>query len=106
MFPLVAMNIYQELSLRRVTWNQLKSENTDILYRLKEPVQIVCKKACSVKEQAWIQHFDIFVKNIFNPFHGTGVFLYFPKYIRKPEAAWCFHVALKEASPIKWVRII
>ena len=106
MFPLVAMNIYQELSLRRVTWNQLKSENTDILYRLKEQVQIVCKKACSVKEQAWIQHFDIFVKIIFNPFHGTGVFLFFPKYIRKLEVAWCFQGALTGTSAIKWVRII
>ena len=26
---------------------------------------------------------DIFVKNIFNPFHGTGLFLYSLKYMRK-----------------------
>ena len=30
---------------------------------------------------------DIFVKNIFNPFPGTGLFLYFLKYIRKPEVS-------------------
>ena len=46
----------------------------------------------------------IFVKNIFNPFRGTGVFLYFLKYIRKPEVAWCFQGALKETSTIKWVK--
>ena len=28
---------------------------------------------------------DIFVKSIFNPFRGTGVFLNFVKYIRKSE---------------------
>ena len=54
---------------------------------LKEPVQIDCKKACSVKDKHEYQHFDVFVKHNFNPFHGTGVFLYFLKYIRKPEIA-------------------
>ena len=30
---------------------------------------------------------DIFVKNIFKSFHGTGFFLYSLKYIRKPEVS-------------------
>ena len=47
---------------------------------------------------------DIFVKNIFNPFPGTSLFLYFLKYMRKPEVAWCFQGALKESSVIKWVK--
>ena len=47
---------------------------------------------------------DICVKNIFNPFPGTGLFLYFLKYIRKPEVFWCFQGALKESSAIKWVK--
>ena len=44
-----------------------------------------------------------FVKNIFNPFHGTSLFLYSLKYIRKPEVLWCFQGALKETSAMKWV---
>ena len=44
---------------------------------------------------------DIFVRNIFNPFHGTGLFLYSP---RKAEVSWCFHRALKETSVMKWVK--
>ena len=36
------------------------------------------------------QHFDRLIKSIFNPFHGTGVFLYFQKYIRKPEVPGSF----------------
>ena len=47
------MNIYQKQLLREVPWNQPKSENIKILYRpsaLKEPVQINCKKACSIME--------------------------------------------------------
>ena len=47
---------------------------------------------------------DIFVKNIFNPFHGTSAFLFCLKYIRKPEFAWCFQGALKETSPMRWVK--
>ena len=54
---------------------------------LKEPVKIDCKKACSVMDKHEYQHFDVFDKHNFNPFHGTGVFLYFLKYIRKPEIA-------------------
>ena len=50
------------------------------------------------------QYFDIFVKNIFNPFHGTGIFLYFLKYIRKPEVSCFFLAALKEISAMKWVK--
>ena len=51
---------------------------------LKESMQVDCKKACFVMEQEY-QHFDIFVKNNFNLFHGTSAFLHFLKYIRKPE---------------------
>ena len=47
---------------------------------------------------------DIFIKNIFNPFPGTGLFLYFLKYIRKSEVSWYFRGALKESSAIKWVK--
>ena len=43
---------------------------------------------------------DIFVKTIFNPFHGTGVFLYFPKYIRKPEVPRCFQGHWR--TPVPW----
>ena len=65
-FQLVAMNNYRKQSLTGVPWNQLKLENIDILYllsALKEPVQIDCKKAYSVMEQARISNSaDIFVK--------------------------------------------
>ena len=60
LLQLVAMNIYWQQSLRDVPWNQFNSENIEILYllsALKEPVQIDCKKACSVMEQAWISTF-------------------------------------------------
>ena len=50
------------------------------------------------------QHFDIFVRNIFNLLHGTGFFLYFLKYIRKLEVAWWLHGWFKETSAIKWVK--
>ena len=65
--------------------NQLKSENIKTLYllsALKEPMQT---------DYRWNKHerdqysSDIFVKNVFNPFHGTGLFLYSLKYMRKPE---------------------
>ena len=57
LFQVVVMNIYQKQSLRDVPWNQLESENIEILYLLcvsKEPVQINCRKACFFMEQAWI----------------------------------------------------
>ena len=41
--------------LINLKYNQFNSENIEILYllsALKEPVQINCKKACSVMEQA------------------------------------------------------
>ena len=59
------------------------------LSSLKEPVKVHCKKACPVMEQTYeYQHSgDIFVKNIFKPFHDTGLFLYFLKYIRKREVS-------------------
>ena len=86
LLQLVAMNIYGIQSPRGVPWNQIKSENVKTLFlfsALKEPAQVDCKKACSVMEQAWIQHSaDIFVKNIFiNPFRGTGLFQYSLKHI-------------------------
>ena len=83
------MNIYMKQSLKGVPWNQLKSENVETLYllsALKEPVQMDCKKACSVMEQTIISTFCWLIKNIFNPFHGTGLFLYFPK-DRQPEVS-------------------
>ena len=65
----------------------------------------------TVRKQAllWNKHeyqhsADIFVKNIFNPFPGTGFFLYFLKYIRKLDVFWCFQGALKESSAIKCVK--
>ena len=60
LFQLVAMNIYQKQLTRGVPWNQLKSENIEILYllsTLKEPVQINNKKSSMLcygaMEQAW-----------------------------------------------------
>ena len=50
------------------------------------------------------QHFDTFVKYIFNPFHDFSVFLYFLKYIRKLEVCLCFQGALKETSAMEWVK--
>ena len=47
---------------------------------------------------------DIFVKNILNPFPVIGLFLYFLKYIRKPEVSWWFLGALKESSVVKCVK--
>ena len=47
----------------------------------------------------------IFVKNIFNSFPDTVLFLYFLKYIRKPEVSWYFQGALGETSAMKWVKI-
>ena len=72
------------------------------------------KNQCrSVRKHAllWSKHeyqhsADIFVKNIFNPFHGTGFFLYFLKYIRKSEVSWCFQRALRETSAMKWIKVI
>ena len=45
---------------------------------------------------------DIFVKNIFNQFPGFGLFLYFMKYIRKPEVSWYFQGALKWNVNVPW----
>ena len=109
MFQLVAMNIYRKQLLRGVSWNQLNSENTEVVYplnALKEPVQINCKKACSVMEQPWIINIlqTYLLKNTFDPFHGIGFFLCFLKYIRKPGVAWCFHGALRVASAMKRVK--
>ena len=92
------MNIYRKQCLIGVPWNQIKSENIESLYllsALKETVQIYYKKACSVMEEAWIQHStDIFVDNIFiKPILGNGLFLYSLKEVRKPEVSWCFQGA-------------
>ena len=44
---------------------------------MKEAMQIDYKKACSVIDKRKYQHpADIFVKNTFNSFHGTGLLLY------------------------------
>ena len=70
---------------------------------MKEPLQIDCKKA---RNKHGYQHSaGIFIKNIFNQFHGTGLFLYFLKYIRKPEPkfSWWFQGTLKDTSAMKWV---
>ena len=71
-------------------WNQLKSENIETLYllsALKEPVQIDCwtirTHALFLNKHEYQYSADIFVKNIFKPFHGTGLFIYPLKYIRK-----------------------
>ena len=51
------------------------------------------------------QHFaDTFLKIIFNSLSSTGLFLYFLKYIRKPEVSLSFQGALKESGAIKWVK--
>ena len=59
-------------------------------------------------EQAWISTFCWYICLIsytINPFQGTGLFLYFLKYIRKPKPklCWCFQGTLKDNSAIKWV---
>ena len=74
------------------------------------------KKQCrsTVKKHAllWNKHeyqysAHIFVKNIFNPFYGTGLSLYFLKYIRKPpELSWCFQEAWKRLWPWNGLRVI
>ena len=46
---------------------------------------------------------DIFVKNIFNPFNGTGLFLYYLKYIRSQRFPNVFR-RLKDTSAMKWVK--
>ena len=108
LFQLVAMNIYWKQALGDVPWNQFNSENIEILYllsALKEPVQIDCKKNALLWNKHEYQHSAvIFVKNIFNSFPDTVLFLYFLKYIRKPEVYWYFQGALKESSAIKWVK--
>ena len=60
-----------------------------LLSALKGPGQIDCKKAALLwnMNHEYQHSADIMVKNTFNPFHGTGVFLYFPRYIKKPEVA-------------------
>ena len=55
----------------------LNKKNIEILYllsRLKEPVHINYKKACCYEARMHVNN-DIFVKNIFNPFHDIDVFL-------------------------------
>ena len=49
---------------------------------------------------------DIFVKNIFNPFHGSGLFLYYLKYIRNQRFPDVFRGHWKR--PVTWsgLRII
>ena len=54
------------------------------------------KHALSWNKHEYQHYPDKFVKNIFNPFHGTGVFVYPLKYIRKPEVSWCIQGTLKE----------
>ena len=68
-----------------------------------------CRSSVGNHALLWNKHeyqdsAGIFVKNIFNPFPGTGLFQYFLKYIRKPEVSWCFQGTLKESSAIKWVK--
>ena len=52
----------------------------------------------------WISEYSdsILVKNSFNPFHHTGLFLCTLKYIRKPGVYWCFLGTCKKNSIIKW----
>ena len=94
--------VFLEINLIQKT---LKIYNWYPLSALKEPAEIDHKKTSSIMEQAWKSTTaDIFIKNIFNPFHGTGLFIYFLKYIRKPEVSWCFQGELKETSTMKWVK--
>ena len=88
---LVAMNINLKHSLTSVSWSQLKSKNIETLYflkALKEPVQI--DYALLWNKHEYQHSADIFVKYIFNPICGTGLFLYSLKCIRKPGISWCF----------------
>ena len=57
LFQLVATNIYRKQSLGGAPWNEIKSENIEILYLLsvlKESVKISYKKACFARKQVWI----------------------------------------------------
>ena len=69
---LFGMNIYWEQSER------IERTSPD---RLKESM------LCYGHRLGYQHSADIFVKNIFNPFHGPGLFLYFLKYIRKLEVS-------------------
>ena len=122
MFQLVAFKIHAIIkTIYCFNWLQWTStlEATDQLINLNQKILrfdtswVHWKNQCrlTVRKHAllWNKHeyqhsADIFVKNIFNPFPGTGLFLYFLKYIRKPEVSWCFQGALKKSSAIIWVK--
>ena len=80
--------VFLEINLNKKHWNFIPLEcsernNADRLSR----------------SMLWSNHeyqysADIFV--IFKPVHWPGLFLYFLKYIRKPEVSWCFQRVLKE----------
>ena len=85
------MKIYRKQSLRGVPWNQLKLKDIKILYllsALKELGRSTLRKHALLWNKHECQNSgDVFVENIFNLFHGIGLFLYYLKYIRKPEVS-------------------
>ena len=73
-----------EAVTERCSWNQLKSDNIETLYLLITLSQNQCRstvrKHVLLRYKHEHQHSaDIFVKNIFNPFHGSVFFLYLQK---------------------------
>ena len=90
--------------LRGFRWNQ---RNLEILKFYTSWVHWKNQCRSTVRNYALLgneheyQHSDTIVKNIFNPFYGTGVFLYFLKYIRKPEVAHVF--GGHRRRPVPWM---
>ena len=104
LLQLVALNIYRKHSLRGVPWNRLKSVSIDTswVHWENQCISTIRKHALLWKKHGYQRSTDIFVRNIFNAFRATGLFLYSLKYIRKPEVSWYFQGALKETRAMKW----
>ena len=97
----------QEAVTERCSLKSTSIRNMEILYLL-NALKELCKSTIRKHALLWNKHEyqhtpDMFVKNIFNPFYDTRLFLYSLKYIRKSKVSWCFRGHRKR--PVSWNRL-
>ena len=105
-FQLVAIDICQKQSQRcslKSTWIRNHWNFVPLELHWKNHCRSVIRKQALLWYKDEYHYFgDIFVKNVSNTFHGTGLFLYSLKDIRGLEISWWFQGVQKETIALKW----
>ena len=99
LFQLVVRNIFWNQSLNGVSWNQLNQKTLKLdtsWVCWKNQCRAIIGKHALIWNKHQYQHFaDTFVKNIFNLFHCTGLFLFTLNWniSENQSFCWCFQRA-------------